>query len=416
MTAPALHTAPRRAAVAFVFVTVVLDMLALGLIVPVLPKLVIGFMGGDTGRAAPVFGLLLTVWALMQFLFSPVLGALSDRFGRRPIILLSNGGMALAYAATALAPNLGWLVVARVISGITAASVATAGAYIADVTAPERRAAAFGLIGAASGFGFVLGPAMGGILGDIGPRLPFWVAAGLSFANACYGLLVLPESLTAARRARFTWARANPVGALLVLRSTTGLSALASVSFLYALAHMALNSTFVLYATYRYGWDAREVGLVLAAFGVCSMVVQAGLVRPVVARFGERRVLLAGLLFGIVGFVIFAFADTGAIFCVSIPVMSLWGLVPPSAQGLMTRRVPTTEQGRLQGALASLAGIAGLIGPAVFTLIFAQGVALGPGWRLPGAPFLVSASLLALAAVLGWRVTGVAQARPISSL
>ena len=410
MTAPILPTAPRRAAVAFVFVTVVLDMLARGLIVPVLPKLVIGFMGGDTGRAAPVFGLLLTVWALMQFLCSPVLGALSDRFGRRPIILLSNGGMAAAYAATALAPGLGWLVVARIISGITAASVSTAGAYIADVTPPERRAAAFGLIGAASGVGFVLGPAMGGILGDIGPRLPFWVAAGLSLANAVYGLFVLPESLPASRRAAFTWARANPVGALLVLRAETGLLVLAAVSFLYNLSHMSLNSTFVLYAAYRYAWDSRTVGLVLAAFGVCSMVVQAGLVRPIVARFGERRVLLAGLFFGIAGFVIFAFAATGRIFCLSVPILSLWGLVPPSAQGLMTRRVSATEQGRLQGALASLAGVAGLIGPGVFTLIFAQGIALGPGWHLPGAPFLLSAGLLALAALLGWRVTSSTQA------
>ena len=224
--------APRRAAVAFIFVTVVLDMLALGMIVPVLPKLVIQFLGGDTAHAARIYGLFGTVWALMQFVFAPLLGALSDRCGRRPIVLLSNFGMGLDYIVMALAPTLNWLFAGRVVSGITAASIPTAGAYIADVTPPEKRAAAFGLIGAAFGIGFVLGPALGGLLGAVNPRLPFWVAGGLSLANAMYGLFVLPESLPVERRAGFAWQRANPVGALNLLRSHPELFGLAAANLL----------------------------------------------------------------------------------------------------------------------------------------------------------------------------------------
>jgi DHA1 family tetracycline resistance protein-like MFS transporter len=240
-------------AFAFIFVTVALDMLALGVMIPVLPKLVIEFLGGDNARAATIYGVFGTVWALMQFVFSPVVGALSDRFGRRPVILLSNLGLGLDYILMAMAPTLGWLFVGRVISGITSSSIATAGAYIADVTPPEGRAKRVGMIGAAFGFGFILGPAVGGVLGSIDLRLPFWVAGGLSLANAAYGLLVLPESLPPERRAPFVWRRANPVGAVALLRTQTLLAGLAGAAFLSRVAHDSLPSTFVLYATYRYG-------------------------------------------------------------------------------------------------------------------------------------------------------------------
>ena len=239
-------------------------MLALGLILPILPKLVESFVDNDTATAARIFGLFGTAWALMQFLFSPILGALSDRFGRRPVVLLSNFGLALDYVLMALAPSLTWLFIGRVISGITSASISTAFAYIADVTPPERRAAVFGKIGAAFGAGFILGPAIGGLLGGMDPRLPFWIAAGLSFANTLYGWLILPESLPPERRAPFRWKSANPLGALHLLRSNRILAGLSLANFFGQVAHVVLPSTFVLYATYRYGWDTTTVGLTLA--------------------------------------------------------------------------------------------------------------------------------------------------------
>ncbi|MBV9757722.1 MAG: TCR/Tet family MFS transporter [Alphaproteobacteria bacterium] len=390
---------------AFILVTVMLDMVAMAIVIPVLPKLVLGFLNNDTAAAARVFGVFGTAWALMQFVFSPVQGALSDRFGRRPVILISNFGLGLDYVLMALAPGLGVLFVGRVVSGISAASVSTAGAYIADVSPPERRAAGFGLISVAFGVGFVVGPALGGMLGQLDPRLPFWVAAGLSLANGVYGLLVLPESLPRERRAAFAWRRANPVGSLRLLFAHPGLVRLGAVYALYSLAHQALPAVFVLYVDYRYGWNERTIGLTLALVGVCSALVGGVLVRPAVRRFGERRSLLAGLAFGTAGFAIFGLAPSGWLFCAGIPVMALWGLTAPAAQGLMSRRVAASEQGRLQGANSSIMGLTGLIGPTLFTAIFAHFIAPGAGWQLPGAPYLL-ATLLLVAAL------AVAAARP----
>src|SRR5215470_11170784 len=258
-------TAPvRGAAFVFLFITVLLDMLALGIIIPVLPKLVVDFVGGDAARGAEYLGLFGTAWALMQFVFSPVHGVLSDRFGRKPLILFSNFGLGLDYIVMALAPNLWWLFAGRVISGVCAASVSTAYAYVADVTPAEKRAARFGLIGVAFGAGFVLGPALGGLAGKVDPRLPFWIAAALSLGNGLYGLLILPESLPLARRVAFTWRRANPVGSLMLVRSRPELTGLAFASFLAALAHASLPSIGVLYMTYRYGWDEGIVGFTMA--------------------------------------------------------------------------------------------------------------------------------------------------------
>src|SRR5262245_32166239 len=292
----------------FVFITVVLDMLALGLVIPVLPKLVESFVGGNTARASEIIGLFGTVWALMQLLFSPVLGSLSDARGRRPVIVLSNFGLGFDYVLMALAPNLGWLFAGRVISGITAATISTAFAYVTDVTPPAERAARFGLLGAAFGLGFIVGPALGGVLGVIDVRLPFWVAAGLSLLNGFYGVAVLPESLAPERRAPFVWRRANPIGALNLLRSHPELMGLAGATFLGQLAHVVLPTTAVLYMSYRYGWDERAMGLTLAAVGVCALIVQAGLIGPAVKRLGERRALLLGLLFGAMGFAIYGVA------------------------------------------------------------------------------------------------------------
>jgi len=400
------RTGARRPALLFIFITVVLDMLALGMIIPVLPTLIVDFVGGDTGRAAQIIGVFGAVWALMQFLFSPVLGALSDRFGRRRVILLSNLGLGLDYVLMALAPSLGWLFVGRLISGITAASFGTASAYIADVTAPEKRAGAYGLLGAAFGLGFVLGPAFGGLSGAVDPRLPFWIAGGLSLLNACYGLFVLPESLAPQHRSpRFSWKRANPMGAFKLLRSQPQLLGLAFTNFVSTLAHVVLSSTFVLYAAFRYGWDQRAIGLTLAGVGVCSAIVQGGLVRPVVARIGERRALILGLLAGAAGFAIFGFAENGAVFLLGIPVMALWGFTGPSLQGLMTRRIGASQQGQLQGAGSSLNGIAQMIGPPLYSSTFAWFINPLRSLHLPGAPFLLAGGLLVVALMMSWQTS-----------
>jgi DHA1 family tetracycline resistance protein-like MFS transporter len=398
-------TGPRRAAVVFIFITVVLDILALGIIIPVLPALVEDFMGGDTARAATMFGLFGTVWALMQFVFAPILGSISDRFGRRPVILISCVGLGLDYFLMAVAPSLGWLLLGRILSGVTAASFATAGAYIADVTPVEKRAAGFGMIGAAFGVGFVLGPAIGGVLGATDPRLPFWVAGGLALLNAAYGYFVLPESLPPDKRKPFSWRRANPVGSLQLLRRHPGLGGLASVYVLYHLAHHVLASVFVLYVGYRYGWDARDTGLTLAAVGVMSIIVQGGLVRPLVARFGERRTLLTGLAGGIAGYATFGLAGSGAVFWLGLPVFGLMGLFNPSVQGLMTRRVSMSDQGQLQGINASFMGLTGIVGPGLFTWTFALFIGPLAGRHLPGAAFLLAAVLLVVAWLIAWRVT-----------
>jgi DHA1 family tetracycline resistance protein-like MFS transporter len=395
----------RRAALAFIFVTIVLDMFALGMIIPVLPHLIEDFLGGDTAGAAKVYGLFGTVWALMQFLSMPVVGALSDRYGRRRVVLLSNLGLGLDYVLMALAPNLWWLFVGRVISGMTAASVSTGMAYVADVTPPEKRSTAFGKVGVAFGLGFVLGPALGGLLGSVDPRLPFWVAAALSLANAAYGYFILPESLPPERRRPFQWRRANPVGSLALLRRHPELSGLAGVVFLSNLAHVALPATFVLYAAYRYGWQERDVGLVMAGVGICSALVQGALVGPTVRRFGERRALLVGLACGAVGFLGYGLAPTGLLFLAAVPVVALWGLASPAAQGIMSRHIGPTEQGALQGATGSLMGIATMIGPGLFAGIFAYSIGGGTHWHAPGAAFVLASLLLAAGALLAARTT-----------
>jgi DHA1 family tetracycline resistance protein-like MFS transporter len=362
-------------------------------------------MNGDTAGAAEILGLFGTAWALMQFGFSPLLGALSDRFGRRPVILISNLGLGLDYILMAVAPSLWLLFVGRLISGITAASISTGYAYVADVTEPEQRAARFGMLGAAFGAGFVLGPALGGLTGAIDPRLPFWIAAGLSLANALYGWLVLPESLPRERRMPFGWRRANPMGSLVLLRSHRELLGLASVGFLSNLAHAVLPSMGVLYMLYRYGWGERTVGFVMAGVGLCAIVVQGGLVGLAVKLFGERKALMIGLLFGAVGFFVYGIAPTGALFLIGVPLMALWGIASPALMSLTSRRVGTDEQGQLQGANASLMGIANMIGPGLFTLSFAYAVRPDIGLHLPGTPFLLAALMLLGGTAIAWRVT-----------
>ncbi len=402
---PAQGLGHGRAAFAFIFVTVMLDMLALGVIVPVLPKLIIQFEHGDMSVAATQTGIFAFVWAAMQFVFSPVMGALSDRFGRRPVVLLSNFGLGCDYLLMAVAPTLSWLFVGRVISGITAASFPTANAYIADVTPPEKRAAKFGMLGAAFGLGFIVGPALGGVLGAMGLRYPFWAAAALSLANALYGFFILPESLPKDRRAAFNPRKANPLGALKLLSSHPQLLGLATAMFLYYNAHEALPSMFVLYTTYRYHWGAQLTGWALAGVGVGSTIVSAVLISLAIKSLGELRTLFTGMLCGLVGFFVFGWARTTAIFFVGIPLLSLWGLTSPPMQSLMSRRVGASEQGQLQGALMSLFGVAGMIAPLVFTQVFS--IAISPRWglHLPGAPYFLAAVLMAGSLMIALSVT-----------
>jgi DHA1 family tetracycline resistance protein-like MFS transporter len=389
-----------RRALAFIFCTVSLDVLALGVMIPVLPTIVLGFMGGDTAGAAMVFGLFTTAWALMQFLCSPLLGALSDRYGRRPVILISCLGLGLDYIFMAIAPSLTLLLIGRIISGITAATISTAFAYIADVTTPDERAKSFGIVGMAFGLGFVVGPALGGLLGGLDPRLPFWVSAAACLVNAAFGWFVLPESLPPERRMAFAWKRANPVGSLNLLRSHRQLLGLATFDFLASVAHQVLPSIFVLYAAYRYGWSETTVGLTLALVGVCAALVQGLLVGPAVTHLGARRALIGGLLAGSLGMTIYALAPTGPWFWLGVPIMALWGVVGPTLQDMMSRRVSSSEQGQLQGANSSSRSIAALIGPAIFGGTFAWLI-----HGLPGAPFLVAGLLLVTAAWVAWIVT-----------
>lgn len=405
---------PRKAAVTFIFITVMLDMLALGLIMPVLPKLVLNFLGGDTPNASKMFGIFATVFSLMQFVFSPLLGVLSDRFGRRPVILLSNFGLGLDYIVMALAPTIGWLFVGRVISGITAASINTGTAYVADVVAPEKRAAAFGMIGAAFGVGFVLGPALGGLLGNSDPRLPFWVAGGLSLANAFYGFFVLPESLPLERRKPFTLRRANPVGSLVLLRSHPELFQLATIQFIGYVAHEVFN-VWALYTIFRYAWREGTIGLSLAVVGVCSIVISSWIVPFMVSRVGERRTLYIGQFFGALGMVFAGLATTGTLFFYSIPVLMLWTISSPAAQGMMTRRVSESEQGELQGAIGSLSSLAWIIGPSLFTFTFAYFIDPAHKWNFPGAPWYLGAFLLFVAMSMATRIPKLPAASPINA-
>jgi DHA1 family tetracycline resistance protein-like MFS transporter len=392
---------PRSAAFIFIFVTVILDMLGIGIIIPVLPKLIEHFMAGNTARAAEMVGIFGSAWAIMQFVFSPMLGSLSDRFGRRPVVLLSNLGMGLDYILMALAPHLSWLFAGRLISGITAASVATAGAYIADVSPPEKRAQNFGMLGAAFGIGFILGPAVGGILGSYNVHYPFWAAAAMSLANFAYGFFILPESLKPENRSDFSWVKANPFGSVKLLLSHHELWGLGLVTFLSQLAHTSLPSIYVLYAGYRYGWGPGAVGILLAGVGLASMIVQGGLVRPIVKRIGERPALLLGLLSASAGLTWYGTAWTGSIVWLGIPFAAFWGLFNATSQSVMSQRVSASEQGQLQGATSSIAAFAGIIGPALFANVFARSIDAAYGYNLPGVGFwlagffLLSAFLLA---------------------
>jgi DHA1 family tetracycline resistance protein-like MFS transporter len=405
-----MANAVRAPAIWMILIAGFLDMMAMGIVMPVLPGL-IEELTGSLAAAGIWTGLIGSLWALMQFVCAPVIGSLSDRFGRRPVILISTAGLALDWLLMALAPNLWWLVVGRIIGGITSASATALFAYMADVTRPESRARAFGLIGAAISAGFVLGPALGGMLGDISPRLPFWVAAGFSGAAFLYGLVVLSESLPPERRKAFAWRTANPVAALRMLLGRRELNALASSVFLLTFSHRLFMTVFVLFAGHQHALSTLQIGALLAFSSVLDLIMQGAVVGPATARFGDRRTTIIGLIGGTLSFLAMGLAPSAPWFVAAMIPASLMGLAEPTLKSMLSRRVPESEQGQLQGAMQSLASVAGISGPVFFGWVFAVSSATAPGLS-----FVIAAGILVVAAVFaGFGSESVAMPRRVAS-
>ena len=387
---------PMRHALAFIFVTVLIDSIGFGIVIPVFPQLIVHLTGRTVADAAIVSGWLGLGYAAMQFVCGPIIGGLSDRFGRRPVLLASLAAFGLDYVAMAFAPTLAWLFASRLVAGATGASFGTAYAYIADVSPPQRRAANFGIAGMGFGLGFIIGPVLGGLLAKYGVQVPFLVAAGLALLNVAYGWFVLPESLSAELRRPFDWKRANPVGALMQFRRYQPVVlGLAGATFLWVIGFQSLPLVWNFYTIAKFGWSPDQVGYSLAVVGVVSVIMQGFVSRKLLPRFGERRVIFMGAVSGIAAYLIYAFAATGWQLYAGIVVGALSGLVYQSLQGLMSSQVGPSEQGELQGAISSVYAVAAIIGPVAMTQVFAHFAARDAVPYLPGAPFLLAAVLSA---------------------
>ena len=389
---------PRKPAVGFIFVTLVLLIVGIGIIIPVLPGLITQFNGGSVAKGSNSYGWLVGVFAIMQFIASPILGSLSDRFGRRKVILVALAGSAIDYVVMGFAPTLGWLFVARMISGATAGALAACNAYIADVTPPEKRAQAFGLVGAAFGLGFVIGPAIGGLLGQFGLRLPFFGAAVCVGANFVYGAFFLPESLAVENRRPFSWSRANPIGSLLALRRFRGVVDLAWMCFIFNFSGTMLQNVWVLYMGFRYHWSTLQVGLSLTFIGVMTAIVQGGLVRRIIAVTGERKGLVIGLITSAIIMVGYGTATQGWMIYVLVVLGALGGISGPAAQSLLTKHVPANEQGALQGSLSGLTSLSYIFGPILAAWSFGRFID-----TIPGIAFYEASAFLLIALVLALR-------------
>lgn len=386
---------PRRGALTFILIAVGLDVLSLGITLPSLPRLIAELTRGGAHDAAVMFGIYMSTWHGAHLVAAPVLGELSDRYGRRPVILVSSLGLSLDYVLMALAPTLTLLFVGRVIAGITSATISVAGAYVVDVVPKEKRAASFGALGAAYAVGFVFGPALGGVLGDVSPRLPFWVAGGLSLVNTAYGYFVLPESLPADKRRPLSWQSANPFRSFSVLGATRVQLRNTFVLFFTVASQQVFQSTFVLYAMARYGWSVKSVGMAMALYGVAGGLVQAFGTKRLVAWLGERSGVRVGLFCGVLAFFTIGATASPLVCLVAISFAAMGaGLTRPSLNSLMTKEVSERRQGQLSGAITCLMGIAGIIAPAIFTRVFAWG---NEAERLPGAPFVLASGLLLVA-------------------
>ena len=383
-----------RGPLAFILLTLMLDAMGIGLILPVMPDLLREVNGGGLGQAAVWGGILSTAFAVMQFLFGPIIGSLSDRYGRRPVLLVSLAVMAADYLVMALAQSIWLLLGARIVGGITAATQPTANAFIADISRPEEKAARFGLVGAAFGMGFVLGPLIGGLLGEFGTRAPFYAAAALAVLNLGLGLLVLPETVTDRTRRPFRWARANPFGAFAHVGRLPGVGKLLLLFFLYEFAFIVYPATWAFFTQARFGWDTAMIGMSLAGFGVAIGVVQGGLIRVLLRRFGERLTVLYGFVFNACAFLAFATVTDGRVALFLTPLAALGAVVTPALQAMMSRAAGDDGQGELQGVLASARSVAMILSPLVMTQVFAAFTAPGAPVHFPGAAFLLSMALM----------------------
>jgi MFS transporter, DHA1 family, tetracycline resistance protein len=393
----------RPAALGFIYAAVMMNTISMGVIAPVFPVLVKGLTGQGDAGAAQIMGVFGAVWALMQLIFAPIFGNLSDRFGRRPVLLVVMFGLAFDYLVMALAPTIGWLFVGRVISGVTSSSGSAAGAYVADISTPEDRARNFGRFQAAANAGILLGPALGGFVGAWDPRAPFWIAAALAFANALYGLFIVPESLSQERRAPFRWRRANPIGAGALLVSRKGLFGMAMILFLAQFAGSSFNSVFQFYTHYRYGWGPPQIAFLLMGLGGGNIVIQSLVSGWAARRLGERGAVILGMAFGVLGFLAIGIAPTAPLFWAGLTVVMLSSISFPNLSSLLSQRVGVDQQGQLQGALAILFGLAQLIGPIVFSNVFAWSIGPGISWRQPGLSMMVGAGVIVLGVLLAIR-------------
>lgn len=390
----------RNAAVGFIFVTLLLDVIGLGIIIPVIPTLIQELTGGDVSEASRYAGWLISSYALVQFLCAPIVGGLSDRYGRRPILLLSLLGFGLDYLVLAVAPSIGWLFLARIIAGFFGASFTTGAAYIADISTPEKRSQNFGLIGAAFGLGFIIGPVTGGILGEIGPRVPFYAAACVSFLNLVYGYFILPESLKKENRRPFQWSRANPLGALSSLRRYPSVASLiGALTFIYLASH-STQVTWTYFSMEKFNWSESMVGYSLGLVGLMSALVQGLLIRLIIPKLGEYRTMIIGFIMSMIGCLLFSIASEGWMLLTFIIPYSLGGVAGPAIQGILSNQIPPNEQGQLQGALTSMMAATGIIGPLIMTSIFAYFTADNTPFYFPGAPFVAGAFLVAIGLLL----------------
>lgn len=389
----------QRAGIRFIFITLVLDILGMGIVIPIMPQL-IGTFVGDISSASWWYGIVIALYAAMQFIFAPALGRLSDRYGRRPILLIALAGASLDYVLLALAPNLAILLVGRIIAGITGASISVGVAYIADVTTPEQRTRNFGIVGAAFGIGLVLGPVAGGLLGWFGPQVPFYAAAVLTGLNWLYGWLMLPESLAPADRRPFAWREANPFGTLAMLGRYPGVRGLTAIFLLINLAQQALQSTWVLSTTLRFGWTPIDNGVALAVYGVITAVVQAWLLGRLLPRLGARRLIVIGLASYIIGFAAYAVAPSGWMMYAALIGSSLCFLVQPAIQGMISQQADSASQGAIQGALTSLVSLTSIVGPLIATAVFSRFTDPAAAVQFPGAPFVMAAGFCALGLLL----------------
>ncbi len=393
----------RQAATGFIFITLMLDVTGLGLILPVLPKLILQLIEGDISDASRYGGLLTFTYAIIQFIFAPVLGALSDQYGRRPVLLFSLFGFALDYLFLSFAPTIGWLFVGRAVAGVTGASITTAMAYIADISTAENRAKNFGMIGAAFGLGFIIGPVIGGLLGSFGPRVPFMVAAGLCFLNCLYGYFILPESLSESNRRKFSFKRANPLGSIRNLAKYPGIRGLIFSLFLVYLAAHAVQSNWSYFTIERFGWDEKMIGISLGVVGLLVAAVQGGLIRVINPIIGNEKSVYAGLLLYAFGLLLFAFATQSWMMFVFLIPYCLGGITGPALQSIITGNVAANEQGELQGIIAGMVSLTSIAGPPVMTGLFSYFTKPGAPVHFPGSAFLLGSVFMLLSAYIAYR-------------